>query len=62
MKTDVGLPNVARDIKDVSSPPKPIAAVIAIGRSPFMFSSSESDVSTPTNIKINRKSIITAPV
>ena len=58
----IGLPNVARAIKVTSNPPKPTAATIASGLRPGIFSSNESEVSTPTNIKINRNNIITAPV
>ena len=47
----VSLPNVARAIKDTSRPPKPIAAVIAIARSPFIFSSSESEAVSYTHLR-----------
>ncbi|CAB4674308.1 unannotated protein [freshwater metagenome] len=49
-------------MSETINPPKPTAAVIAIGRKPGIVSVSESDESTPTSIRIKRKSIITAPV
>jgi hypothetical protein len=55
-------PILARPNNETIKPPKPIAAVIAIGRSPRMVSVNESDESTPTSIRMNKKSIITAPV
>ena len=61
-KPIIGRLNVARPIKVINKPPNPIAAVIAIGRSPRIVSTKESEVSTPTSININKKSIITAPV
>ena len=56
------LPRVARPIRETINPPKPTAAVIAIGRSPGIVSVNESEESTPTSMRIKRKSIITAPV